>query len=84
MVSHPQWGTDPRKVQIGFDRAGKFKLYLYKCAKKGVFSVSFSSRGETEVKVDNFCKNLGKNRYFWSKSVRKKLFSGDIGGLFYM
>ncbi len=48
---------------------------LYKCAKKGVFSVSFSIKiVETE---DNFCQNLGKNRYFGSKSVGKNLFSGS-------
>ncbi len=76
-------GTDPRKVRVGLDRAGKFKLYLYKCAKngglfyiffmkKGVYSILFSSKiVETEVKFDNFGQNLGKNWYFWSKSLAK-------------
>ncbi len=65
-------GTDPRKVRVGLDRAGKFKLYLYKCEKnevlfyiffmkKGVYSISFSSKiVETQVKVDNFAQNLVK------------------------
>ncbi len=32
---NPRGGTDPRKVRVGLDRAGKLKLYLYKCAKNG-------------------------------------------------
>ena len=29
----PGGGTDPWKVRVGLDRAGKLKLFLYKCAK---------------------------------------------------
>ncbi len=40
--------------------------------KKRVYSILFSSKiVETEVKFDNFAQNLGKNWYFWSKSLAK-------------
>ncbi len=39
-------GTDPRKVRVGLDRAGKFELYLYKCTKNGgLFYIFFMKKG---------------------------------------
>ncbi len=41
----PRGGTDPRKVWVGLDQAGIFKLYLYKCEKIGVYSIFFNEKG---------------------------------------
>ncbi len=62
---------------------GVYSIFFF--MKKGVYSILFSSKiVETEVKFDNFGQNLGKNWYFWSKSLAKNGNFGEIGGLFYM